>query len=344
MPLEGCDVDFCNHCSGMWFDSSELTSTLNTSSFSKNPEQESFYSVKPTNMSCPKCHTRMVEVELMELNLRVEKCRKCNGLFLDKKEWQKARAATKYWANSPGKITEPPSKTLRKDDFVNITGDTGGEVFFQFLTGLPLEIDVKQKLFSPAVTGLIVINVLIALVSLFIGLNFISSFGLIPKDFLAGRHLYTLITSMFIHAGFWHLIGNMYFLFITGDDVEEEFGWLLFLLTYFFCGITGSLAQVAFSMDSVIPTVGASGAIAGIMSAYMALFPHRRFKVRWFYFFTYHVKFEFPAYIYIGFWILMQMILSATQSGVAWWAHIGGFFGGLIVAIFYYFFTRSESS
>lgn len=155
----------------------------------------------------------------------------------------------------------------------------------------------------------------------------------------------TLISSMFMHGGFLHIAGNMLYLWIFGNNVEHRFGHGWFLIFYLVAGLVGSAAQIAVSPYSVIPNLGASGAIAGVMGAYLVLFPHNRVNVIFFY-----VVITVPAIVVLGMWIVMQFVsgvgsiaaTSITTGGVAYMAHIGGFIAGVVTAIFCRLQVRSE--
>ncbi len=148
---------------------------------------------------------------------------------------------------------------------------------------------------------------------------------------------WTLLTSMFLHGSWMHLIGNMLYLWIVGDNVEEVLGSFRYLIVYLACGLVGSLAQIAIDPDSVTPTLGASGAIAGIMGAYVIWFPHNQIRVLLFRFIT-----VLPAVIVIGGWIALQIWSGANaiggkeQGGVAYLAHVGGAVTGIVVAFLFY--------
>jgi membrane associated rhomboid family serine protease len=153
---------------------------------------------------------------------------------------------------------------------------------------------------------------------------------------------WTLLTSMFLHGSWMHLIGNMLYLWIVGDNVEEVLGSFRYLVVYLACGLVGSLAQIAVDPDSVIPTLGASGAIAGIMGAYVVWFPHHQIRVLLFRFIT-----VLPAVIVIGGWIALQIWLGADsigrgkgEGGVAYLAHVGGALTGIFVAFLFYDHAR----
>lgn len=149
----------------------------------------------------------------------------------------------------------------------------------------------------------------------------------------------TLVTSIFMHGGWMHLLGNMLFLYVFGDNVEAAFGSLMYLGFYMVTGILASLAHVFTNADSIIPSLGASGAISGVLAGYLVLFPQNRVRVlvlMRFIPFTYTV----PAVVMIGLWALFQLVngfaaVTPTEetSGVAWFAHIGGFVAGLVLAL-----------
>jgi membrane associated rhomboid family serine protease len=141
-----------------------------------------------------------------------------------------------------------------------------------------------------------------------------------------------LLTSMFLHSGFMHIAGNMLFLWIFGDNVEDYFGHVPYLLFYFVCGIGSGLAHIIFNYHSPLPALGASGAISGVMGAYIILYPRARVLTLVFIFFI-----PIPAFIILGYWFLLQFLAgvstvgAAATGGVAWWAHIGGFLLGMLI-------------
>ena len=174
------------------------------------------------------------------------------------------------------------------------------------------------------------------LVELSSGDAFIQKWAFVPSRFLAnpGRDFLTLFTSMFMHAGWVHLGGNMLYLWIFGDNVEDRLGHEKFSLFYILCGLAATFTQVAFGGASNIPNLGASGAIAGVLGAYILMFPHGRVRVL-----QGQQVVSVPAVVVLGLWIVLQLfsgvaaITSAAgeTGGVAYWAHIGGFAAGLIL-------------
>lgn len=169
--------------------------------------------------------------------------------------------------------------------------------------------------------------------------DFINQYGTIPVNAMSGDHLYTLFSSMFLHGGWSHLIGNMLFLWIFGDNVEAVLGNGRFLLFYLAGGMIASITHVWMNPESTIPSLGASGAISAVLGAYLIMFPRSRVKMIFLFFF---VTFYISALFFIGFWFVQQFMSvygesgqAAQSQGVAWWAHIGGFIFGIICGFFY---------
>jgi membrane associated rhomboid family serine protease len=173
--------------------------------------------------------------------------------------------------------------------------------------------------------------------------DFITAYGVIPYRFvhLFASHPVELLTplfAMFLHGGWFHVIGNMLYLYIFGDNIEDILGHGRYLVFYLACGTASFLVQILLQANSMVPNVGASGAIAGVLGAYILLFPNARVVtlVPVLIFFT---VVEIPAYIFLGIWFLIQfasgaLTLGRTQAlsgGVAWWAHIGGFLVGMLL-------------
>ncbi|MDN3512830.1 MAG: rhomboid family intramembrane serine protease [Candidatus Brocadia sp.] len=201
----------------------------------------------------------------------------------------------------------------------------------------------------PLVTvSLILVNVLVFLFELSLGTrldSFLFQFGLVPIKVIysadiPGSNLantyFPFLSYMFLHGGFVHLIGNMWFLWIFGDNIEDRLGRIPFILFYFICGIGSAIVHVYFNSQSGVPCVGASGAIAGVLGAYMVTFPRARVLVILPLFIIWQII-ELPAIFVLGFWFLIQFFTGATAissahgGGVAWWAHIGGFVLGIIL-------------
>ena len=196
----------------------------------------------------------------------------------------------------------------------------------------PYKDDNPRVLFPFVTYGIIGLNILVFWAQFFVYGNerLISTFAFVPYEF----KLFTIFTSMFMHGGLMHIIGNMWFLYIFGDNVESILGHVRFLLFYLFCGIGAAVAQFLIQPDSTTPMVGASGAIAGVLGAYMIKFPKARVHVLAV-IFIFITTIVVPAQLVLGLWFLMQLsgglgsLGFDTTGGIAWFAHIGGFIVGI---------------
>ncbi len=164
---------------------------------------------------------------------------------------------------------------------------------------------------------------------------FLNDWAMFPDRVSLGTHLITPLTSMFLHASMLHIAGNMLFLYIYGDNVEDRMGHAGFALFYLACGLAAAGLHVATNPASEVPVIGASGAIAGVMGAYLLLFPKARIDIALILFVFIRV-FTLPAYVVLGFWVVFQLIsgfstLGFDGGGVAYWAHIGGFLAGILL-------------
>jgi len=210
---------------------------------------------------------------------------------------------------------------------------------------IPIRDAIRSKNF-PIINFLIIgLNILVFLWELTQGTHLKEAFflfGIVPQRYSdpgLSAHFTTFqqwtpfITSMFLHGGFLHIIGNMWFLYIFGDNIEDRIGHIRYLVFYIFCGVASGLIHLFTNWHSQMPTIGASGAISGVMGAYLLLYPRAKILtlIPIFFFLQF---FEIPAFIFLGYWLLLQLFsASLTPShvgGVAWWAHIGGFVSGLI--------------
>ena len=204
----------------------------------------------------------------------------------------------------------------------------------------PIGDDNSARRTVPMVTyALIVLNILFFFVELSGGDAFIMQWAFVPSRFMANPvgDFLTLFTSMFMHAGWLHLGGNMLYLWIFGDNVEDRFGHTKFAIFYLVCGLAATFTQLAFTIGSDVPNLGASGAIAGVLGSYILLFPQESVKVL-----EGQQVIQVPALIVIGFWIVLQFfngigsIATAAQTGgVAFMAHVGGFVAGFVLTFLF---------
>ncbi len=217
----------------------------------------------------------------------------------------------------------------------------------------PLKDNIPSRTFPWVNYSLIIINSLVFLYELSLGpqvQQFIQTWGVIPAQYFQlmetqphnyiGRFL-PIFTSMFIHGGWFHIIGNMWFLYIFGDNVEDRMGHGRYLIFYLLSGVGATLAHIYINPTSTLPTVGASGAISGVMGAYFMLYPFAR-VITLIIVFIFVDIIEIPAFFYLGFWIFIQFIQGTASlfanpggGGVAWWAHLGGFVVGAFLVFFF---------
>lgn len=211
---------------------------------------------------------------------------------------------------------------------------------------LPIRDTISSKNYPIVNNTIIGINVVLFLFEMSQGAHlnrFVYIYGLVPARysvpqiasyFTTGQQLLSWLSFMFLHGGFWHLLGNMWSLYIFGDNVEDRLGPFRYLVFYLLCGITSGLSHFLFNLHSNIPTIGASGAIAGVMGAYLILHPNSKILtlipiifIPWFV--------EVPAFFFLGLWFVLQFLNAAGShgniGGIAWWAHIGGFVFGIVL-------------
>ncbi|MBZ5552159.1 MAG: rhomboid family intramembrane serine protease [Acidobacteriia bacterium] len=215
---------------------------------------------------------------------------------------------------------------------------------------IPFRDNIPSRTFPIVTVALIVVNAAVFFQELLLGrhlTSFIQVYGLVPLRWIdsvfsldpaALPNLVTLLTAMFLHGGWLHLIGNMWYLWIFGDNVEDYLGHIPYLGFYLICGVLGNLAHIFFNWSSTVPSIGASGAIAGVLGAYLLLFPGARvltlipLLIFW-------PIIELPAVILLGFWFVEQFFSGFSSfamspqagGGVAWFAHIGGFIAGMVL-------------
>ncbi len=210
---------------------------------------------------------------------------------------------------------------------------------------IPIRDAIRSKTFPVVNLLIIVLNVLAFLWQLSQGPHLrevFSLYGIVPvrysdpglsEQFSAFQQWLPFLTSMFLHGGLFHILGNMWFLYIFGDNIEDRLGHIRYFIFYLLCGIAAGVIHLYTNWDSKIPTIGASGAISGIMGAYLILYPRSRILTLIpIFFFIQFV--EIPAFIFLGYWLLIQLFSASLTpknvGGIAFWAHIGGFVAGLV--------------
>jgi membrane associated rhomboid family serine protease len=208
----------------------------------------------------------------------------------------------------------------------------------------PYKDDNPTKSFPSVTIGIIVLNIVVFILQVLSsgdGQRIVFAYGAIPHNIVSLEStqpihpFLTILTSMFMHGGLFHIFGNMLYLWIFGNNIEDRLGHFRFIIFYFFCGIIAAFSHTLAAADSNVPMIGASGAVSGVLGAYLLLFPYARVHTVIFLgFFVQTV--QIPALIVIGFWAIIQIVNGLitqgllNQGGVAWFAHVGGFVAGLV--------------
>jgi membrane associated rhomboid family serine protease len=338
---EGRTVDLCPRCGGLWCEPSNWdretlgpppgagpglqpardpaaparAALLGPDADTKHPD----VAVTPRqDLNCPACRTPLTSLQVGgPEGCEVNQCVRCGGVWLDSGEWEQLESLRTWQRTRP---------TLEGET-------TWGEWALQFFTGLPTEFNVPPRHFPVVTAGLIAACVLVYGLQVLVGPEAWLAFALRPRHIAEGRDLYTLVTDLFLHAGPLHLFFNMYFLYVLGDNVEDALGRLPYLLFYFGCGLLANMAQVLGNLGSDVPVVGASGAIAGVMAAYVVLYPQARLT-----FMLIFWQFKLAVWWWMLIWLGGQVLgawidLQGAKADVAFLAHLGGFVTGLAIIV-----------
>ncbi len=303
-------LDTCPVCFGAWFDAGELDLIGDVE---VDPELLRTALGDAAARRCPRGHGPMLEHKIPELvRTPIERCATCKGVWLDGDERRKlALASTKE-----GQGDRKRQLTRR------------GVIWAaQLVTQLPVEVENPARGTPRIVYALLFIELagfLLSVAGVFLYRHWSVIAGLIKQEPL---HVYTLFTHQFFHANWLHLLGNAYFLYIFGDNVEHMFGRLRFLILFFGAGIFGGALHVLLTRATGTPVIGASGAIAGVMAAYLLTFPNA--KLFQLIPFT-PIQLKIPAWVYLGVWVLFQTVMALFSAAIdyAWFSHLGGFLFG----------------
>jgi membrane associated rhomboid family serine protease len=294
-------------------------------------DQEERKTHKPSNFQesskrlfCPKCNQIFTGKTIGTSNVRVMRCVNCRGLWIQ--EDQLNQLVSWYRTATPAEQLLAEDFGAKKDEKMLSMG--GG--FVQGLLGLVVDENPTAK-FPWVTVTLILVNVGV-FVWFMVHPEGMDSHMLTPAKLISAplSNSYTLITSMFLHGNIFHILGNMYFLFIFGDNVEERIGVTTFIIFYLAAGIVANLLHVLITSHPEIPALGASGAISGVMGGYLVLYPHATIR-------THAVKYgipfviRWPVYLYFAIWFIGLLLMSVVYEvrGVAWDAHISGFVFGV---------------
>ena len=336
-PMGADELDFCPRCHGMFIEQGEGSHLLgDAGDFSKWAISGSARPVGESRLKCPTGHGRMHawRVEVPGGSIEVDTCTTCRGLWLDAKEALALKKAGRTFAPTPLPRFGPDLRLNEPPPGLERTGVAW--YLFQLFTAMPVEVYNPKRQASVVSLGLILACVAVFAVELVaIGggdEGFITRYGAVGADLSRGQNLQAMITHMFLHGGIAHLLGNMWFLWTFGDNIEDRVGRGRFLVLYLVFGLAALGLQLALTNDSTVPLVGASGAIAGLMGAYLALFPRAQlYQVFLF------IRWRLPVWFYLGGWIALNAAIgvaelnhSIPETNVAWWAHVGGFAAGFL--------------
>jgi len=317
------EVDKCQQCHGLWFERGELNDALSVADNDDDDvdlERHLGDKLGSSERHCHICDQGLVRYHLMEgFEVEVDTCGSCYGVWLDKEELEKV-------VHSPaiGQALLELDKPVRKRTWL-----------FQILSQMPVEYNLKTRATPWVMYSILAVNIAIFL-SYFLGAvdeTFAyDNFSLHSDRVTKGEQLWTLLTHMYMHGGVMHIIGNMYFFYIIGDNLEDVLGRGKFIFYYTICGFAAAAAQIIADPSSPIPMVGASGAIAGLFGMYLLWFRHASLTLM----IVVYQKKVSPM-IFFAIWLAFNIIgLYLSQEGgggVAYWAHIGGFVAGLILGL-----------
>lgn len=345
-------IDKCPQCHGIWPKSGDLLYSvvaLVEYQAPKAPLPVLFKSrmVVPANAvddtfrQCPRCNQVLTKINYgYDSNVFIDKCPACQGIWLDESE---LRDIAQHLKVDP-RVTEIGKEILKSNQtskdiqsLAEIADTLNGKAMalaFMPKTVLPLGDKLNTTRFPVINISIIGITILTFIYQISRGpdvVTLVKQFGTIPIHIMQGIAFYTLLTSIFLHGGLLHLLGNMFFLWIFGDNVEDRIGRLGYLTFYISCGVVANLIESYIYPTLMIPAIGASGAISEIMGAYLVFYPYAKIKT---YFWGRIIN--IPAILWLGAWLLLQVIYGLLYyaiggSNIGWFAHIGGFiFGGIV--------------
>jgi len=313
------ELDICRRCAGAWFEHGELNSLL--SKLDNNEENSDFQKLlgerkERTEMTCPCCSIRLHKYRLLkDYDVEVDLCMECDGVWVEYKDLEKVEQSPRI-----RQALDELNKKVSVKSWI-----------FQALLKFPVEYNLKPHRFPLVTWILLILNTLI-----FLGYVFSSAtenwvfehFASRPADLAQGAEWWTPLTATFLHGGFMHLIGNMYFLYVIGDNLEDALGRWRYLLVYLAGGVGASLISVAMNWNSEIMSVGASGAIAALFGMYLIWF---RFASLSFMFWVIQKKLS-PLW-YFAIWLVYDNLVAMVifRGAIDYWAHIGGFLVGLVI-------------
>ena len=342
-PLEPCSyqghtLDLCPRCRGLWCEPSQWGRDqlgpfpgfarvgqpgqpgLRPAEGADAPKPAAdIHPVGPSTLACPNCRSPLTKLQVSGPQddgpepFEIDQCGQCGGVWFDNGEWERLEAV-RAWQGEEKQLDSPT---------------TWGQWSLQFFLGLPTAFNVAPRRFPVMTVSLIALCALVFAVQVLVGPEAWQRLATEPDRVLTPLGLLTLLTGSFLHANLLHLLGNMYFLYVLGENVEDVLGRVRYLLFYLACGLVATVTYVLAFPHSGIPMVGASGAIAGVMAGYTLLFPRARLT-----FLLVFWQFKVSAWLWMAIFLGLQVLGAAVDlggkgAGVAHFAHLGGFLAGL---------------
>jgi membrane associated rhomboid family serine protease len=336
----GVVVDVCPSCLGIWFDADEFLPVARVLAEKMGSAGDLTQLFKPrqvhgagsdTRRLCPRCTVSLHNFNYAyDSNILLDKCPQCGGVWTDRGEIKQVAAHLK----GDPRVEEIGRDLLKHQAYMERIAKKPqpmSPLMFYLPHALPFGDDLERRRFPFLTLGIILLSSAVFTMTMYfsndLGALF-KTWGHTPAQFFS----MTLFTSMFLHAGVVHLLGNMYFLWLFGDNIEDRLGRVWFIPFYLAAGLAADVAQTLADVNSSIPSVGASGAISGVMGAYIVFYPMANIKL-----FCWGRIVEVAAVLYLGIWFAFQvgsgLLLGAGGlSNVAWFAHIGGFAFGAAAA------------
>ncbi len=321
-PLEPCNykgqqVEVCPRCGGLWCETGCWSNEFTEEPLFEEPPSTG----KASARSCVRCQSPLAIVSVYEVEgLQLERCGSCRGVWFDRGEWEKL-SSIQVWKSQLETLERPPNWT---------------EWFFQQCLRLPVEFNIRPRSTPWMTLLIIVVCTLLNLLAMDpVWDEKLMAYAVDGHQSLTPSGCLNLITYQFLHAGWFHLLPNMYLLYVLGDNVEDVMGSMMYLLFYLTCGVAAAVAQIlcAEQFGPQMPLVGASGSISGVIAAYVVLYRRSQLTFVWFFW-----QYKLPAVVWIAVWLIMQIVVIALDpssqiTGVAMWAHVGGFLAGLILIL-----------
>lgn len=319
-------LELCRRCGGLWCEPTdwgheEFGAYPTYGRQSAEPAAERAPDILvagKSSLTCPQCAQPLTALKVgVPALCEIDQCDHCGGIWFDQQEWSHLEAL-RQWPAELAKLEAPPTRW---------------NWWLQLLLRLPTEFNLPPWRFPLMTVSLIVLSVMAFCWQLAVTEEQWLFWATRPSQLAAGTGYWSLVTSMFLHAGLLHLVGNMYYLYIVGDNVEDVLGPWPFLGFYLLCGVLADLVMVGMDWGSSIPALGASGAIAGVMAAYLLLFRRARLTMMFLFW-----QAKVAAWLWLSSWLalnllsaLLTMYEGGQSGGVAWWAHVGGFVAGLLI-------------